>query len=166
MRTALCTDLLKSTFKCNICSNFTNRTYRSWPNHSQGSCEWVDYDLEVLWVELKQIPIALESWLFGFRPCSGQGAVYPSRLGWTRWHTPASYLLTWCLKVHFSNFTLLEIRQFIINTKFRLESCSCNTELKMANISSWSIDAKSPNELKYGLIITTAYIVKITRLGR
>ena len=25
------------------------------PNHSQGFCEWVDCDLEVLWVELKQI---------------------------------------------------------------------------------------------------------------
>ena len=35
--------------------NFTNRTWRSWPNYSQGSCEWVDCGLEVLWVELKQI---------------------------------------------------------------------------------------------------------------
>ena len=26
-------------------------------NHSQGSCEWVDCDLEVLWVKLKQISI-------------------------------------------------------------------------------------------------------------
>ena len=25
------------------------------PKHSQRSCEWVDCDLEVLWVELKQI---------------------------------------------------------------------------------------------------------------
>ena len=32
-----------------------NRTWRSWPNHSQGSCEWFDCDFEVLWVELKQI---------------------------------------------------------------------------------------------------------------
>ena len=39
----------------NICSNFTNKTWMSWPNHSQGSCEWVNGDLEVLLVELKQI---------------------------------------------------------------------------------------------------------------
>ena len=47
----------RSTFKCNICSNFTNRTWRSWLNYSHGSCEWVDCDLEVeaSWVELKQI---------------------------------------------------------------------------------------------------------------
>ena len=47
---------------CNICSNFTNRTWRSWPNHSQGSCEWVDCDLEVLWVELKQILHSKAGW--------------------------------------------------------------------------------------------------------
>ena len=73
-----------STFKCNICSNFTNRTWRSWPNHSQGSCEWFDCDLEVLWVELEQIGIVLESQLFGFRPCSalfwtGTGALLGQR---------------------------------------------------------------------------------------
>ena len=61
----------KSTFKCNICSNFTNRTRRSWPNHSQVSCEWVDCYLDVLWVELKQI-LHLKSRLFVSLPCSGQ----------------------------------------------------------------------------------------------
>ena len=44
----------KSTFQCNICSNFTNKTWRSWWNHSEVSWEWVDCDLEVLWLELKQ----------------------------------------------------------------------------------------------------------------
>ena len=29
-------------------------TWKSWPNNSHLSCEWVDCDLEVLWVELKR----------------------------------------------------------------------------------------------------------------
>ena len=43
-----------STFRCSICSNFTDRTWRMkiMTTHSQGSCERVPCDL---WVELKQI---------------------------------------------------------------------------------------------------------------
>ena len=37
--------------------------------HSQDSCEWVDHDLQVIWVELERIKILQLSWLFGFRPC-------------------------------------------------------------------------------------------------
>ena len=43
------------TFNCNICSSFTQRTSQSCLNHSQGSCEWVDADFGVLWVESEQI---------------------------------------------------------------------------------------------------------------
>ena len=63
-----------SQLSCNICSNVTNRTWRSWPNHSQGSCEWVDCDLEVLWVELKQI-LHLKVGCSDFGPVRDRGSL-------------------------------------------------------------------------------------------
>ena len=37
-----------STLKCNMCSNFTNGTWRPWPNHSQGS-RWLRGLFSVYW---------------------------------------------------------------------------------------------------------------------
>ena len=45
-------------------------TSKSLSAHSQGAHECVVHDLEVVWVNLEQIPIPLESWPFKFQPCS------------------------------------------------------------------------------------------------
>ena len=47
--------------------------------HSQGAHECVVHNLEVVWVNLEQIPIPLESWPFKFQPCSRLGylVTYP-----------------------------------------------------------------------------------------
>ena len=65
-----------STFNCNICSSFTQRTSQLCLNYSQEPCEWVDADLGVLWIESDQIL----HWKVGcpnFSPVRGS-TIYPT----------------------------------------------------------------------------------------
>ena len=73
-----------------------NRTWRSWPNHSQGSCEWFDCDLEVLWVELKKI-LHFKVGCSDFGPVRDRGSLpYPTILSTaTSRHVP-----TYLYRIH------------------------------------------------------------------
>ena len=54
-------------------STSTHTTPRSQSTHSKGACESPDYDVEVVWVEVEKMPIAVESIQHKNKPCQAFG---------------------------------------------------------------------------------------------